>query len=168
MRGSRGRGSLLIGLFAVLIAAAVIAGCGGSSGTTTTTTTEETKETAEAPETEPAEAAEEEGIAAAPEFTSEELNEEPTENWVTNGGNLTNDRLSTLNEINTSNVKELKSDGRPKNGHNETPGKSSGPPTRTCLPIRAAKSSAAVGTTAGSRSATGWSTTRSLTATRSR
>src|ERR1700742_3346888 len=123
MRGSRGRGSLLIGLFAVLIAAAVIAGCGGSSGTTTTTTTEETKETAEAPETEPAEAAEEEGIAAAPEFTSEELNEEPTENWVTNGGNLTNDRFSTLNEINTSNVKELKGDWMTKIGQDATSAK---------------------------------------------
>src|ERR1700730_3908852 len=29
-------------------------------------------------------------------------------NWVTNGGNLTNQRYSTLKEINTSNVKQLK------------------------------------------------------------
>ena len=28
--------------------------------------------------------------------------------WVTNGGNLTNQRYSTLNQINTSNVKQLK------------------------------------------------------------
>jgi quinohemoprotein ethanol dehydrogenase len=127
MRGSRRRGSLLIGLFAVLVAAVVIAGCGGSGGTTTTTTTEEveeTKETAEAPETEPAEEEEqEEGIAAAPEFTSEELNEEPTENWVTNGGNLTNDRFSTLSEINTENVKELKGDWMTKIGQNATAAK---------------------------------------------
>jgi quinohemoprotein ethanol dehydrogenase len=121
MRGSRGRGSLLIGLFAMLLAAALIAGCGGG-GSTTTTTTEETKETAEAPETEPAEA-EEEGITAAPEFTSEELNEEPTENWVTNGGNLTNDRFSTLDEVNTSNVKELKGDWMTKIGEDATAAK---------------------------------------------
>src|SRR6201992_2339844 len=125
MRGSRRRGSLLIGLFAVLIAAAVIAGCGGSSGTSSTTT-EESKETAEAPDTKPAEPEEEEseeGIAAAPEFTSEELNEEPTENWVTNGGNLTNDRFSTLSEINTENVKELKGDWMTKIGQNATAAK---------------------------------------------
>jgi quinohemoprotein ethanol dehydrogenase len=126
MRGSRRRGSLLIGLFAVLVAAVVIAGCGGSGGTTTTTTTEEVeeaKETAEAPETEPAEEEQEEGIAAAPEFTAEELNEEPTENWVTNGGNLTNDRFSTLSEINTENVKELKGDWMTKIGQNATAAK---------------------------------------------
>src|SRR5260370_13744578 len=28
--------------------------------------------------------------------------------WVTNGGNLTNQRYSTLNQINTSNVRQLK------------------------------------------------------------
>src|SRR6201995_3965267 len=63
------------------------------------------------------------GIAAAPEFTSEKLNEEPTENWVTNGGNLTNDRFSTLNEINTSNVKELKGDWMTKIGQDATAAK---------------------------------------------
>jgi len=117
----------LVGLCAVLVAAAVIAGCGGSGGTTTTTTTEESeeaKETAEAPaETEPAEEETEEGIAAAPEFTAEELNEEPAENWVTNGGNLTNDRFSTLSEVNTENVKELKGDWMTKIGEDATAAK---------------------------------------------
>src|SRR5437016_12257405 len=28
--------------------------------------------------------------------------------WITNGGNLTNQRYSTLNQINTTNVKQLK------------------------------------------------------------
>jgi quinohemoprotein ethanol dehydrogenase len=122
MRGSRRRGALLIGLFAVLVAAAVIAGCGGGGSSSSTTTTEEAaKETAETPETEPAEEAG--GIAAAPEFTAEELNEEPAGNWVTNGGNLTNDRFSTLSEINTKNVGELKADWMTKIGQNATSAK---------------------------------------------
>ncbi|HVV89086.1 MAG TPA: PQQ-binding-like beta-propeller repeat protein [Solirubrobacterales bacterium] len=50
------------------------------------------------------------GIALAPAFTSDELNEEAGDNWITNGGNLTNDRFSTLDEINTENVSELKGD----------------------------------------------------------
>jgi alcohol dehydrogenase (cytochrome c) len=31
--------------------------------------------------------------------------------WVTNGGNLTNQRYSTLNQINTSNIKQLEWSG---------------------------------------------------------
>jgi quinohemoprotein ethanol dehydrogenase len=63
------------------------------------------------------------GIALAPEFTSEELNEEAGENWITNGGNLTNDRYSSLDEINTENVSELKGDWVTKIGQNATTAK---------------------------------------------
>ncbi|WP_260983554.1 PQQ-dependent dehydrogenase, methanol/ethanol family [Cytobacillus oceanisediminis] len=45
---------------------------------------------------------------AAPAFDSKELAAAPKENWVTNGGNLSNQRFSTLEEINTSNIKNLK------------------------------------------------------------
>ena len=50
------------------------------------------------------------GITMAPEFTSDELWEHAGDNWVTNGGSTTNDRFSTLDEINTENVSELKGD----------------------------------------------------------
>ena len=50
------------------------------------------------------------GIVLAPEFTSEELFEHAGDNWITNGGGTTNDRFSSLDEINTENVKELKGD----------------------------------------------------------
>ena len=117
------RGLVLVSLLA-LLGAAVIAGCGGSGGTTTTSSTS----TAEEPEpaaTETAEAEPEEegGIAAAPEFTSDELNEEAGANWITNGGNVTNDRFSSLDEINTENVKELKGDWLAKIGEEATAAK---------------------------------------------
>ncbi|HEX3361780.1 MAG TPA: hypothetical protein VHS74_12370, partial [Solirubrobacterales bacterium] len=100
--------------------AVVIAGCGGSGGTTTSSTT-----TAEEPETAATETPETEegGIAAAPEFTSEELSEEAGANWITNGGNITNDRFSSLSEVNTENVSELKGDYVTKIGKEATAAK---------------------------------------------
>src|SRR6202789_593873 len=50
------------------------------------------------------------GIVLAPKFSTEELFEHAGDNWVSNGGGTTNDRFSSLNEINTSNVKDLKGD----------------------------------------------------------
>ena len=44
----------------------------------------------------------------APAFDSKELAAAPNENWTTNGGNLSNQRFSTLDEIDTSNIKGLK------------------------------------------------------------
>ncbi len=121
MGSKRLRVSVFLCLLVGLIAALAIAGCGGggSSSSSTTETTEETKEPAET-ETETAES---EGIAAAPEFTSEELAEPAGDNWITNGGSTTNDRYSTLDEINTSNVKELKGDWLAKIGANATAAK---------------------------------------------
>jgi alcohol dehydrogenase (cytochrome c) len=91
-----------------------------TSGTTAgeTSTSEETSETSEEGEEEG-----ETAIAAAPAFTSEELEAEPADNWTTNGGNLTNDRFSSLDEVNTENVKELKGDWMTKIGANATAAK---------------------------------------------
>jgi alcohol dehydrogenase (cytochrome c) len=108
-------------LFLALAAAIVLAACGGSGGTTTTSST--STEESEPAEAETAESTEEGGIAAAPEFTSDELFEPAGENWITNGGGTTNDRFSSLSEINTENVKELKGEWMTKIGQNATAAK---------------------------------------------
>jgi quinohemoprotein ethanol dehydrogenase len=43
-----------------------------------------------------------------PAFTSNELTALPSKNWIGNGGNVFNQRYSTLDEINSSNIKNLK------------------------------------------------------------
>jgi quinohemoprotein ethanol dehydrogenase len=107
-----------------LVGALVISGCGGGGSSSSTTTTTAEPEPAETEETGEAEAEEEEGgIAMAPEFTSEELNEPAGGNWITNGGGVSNDRFSTLDEINTENVSELKGDYVTKIGQNATAAK---------------------------------------------
>jgi alcohol dehydrogenase (cytochrome c) len=114
-----GRRFWIATLLLALVAALVLAACGGSGGTT------ESSSTAPA-ESEPAETeetSEEGGVAAAPVFTSEELYEHAGDNWITNGGSTTNDRFSTLDEINTENVKELKGDWMTKIGQNATAAK---------------------------------------------
>ncbi len=63
------------------------------------------------------------GIALAPAFTSDELFEHAGDNWITNGGGTTNDRFSTLDEINTENVSELKGDFVTKIGQDATAAK---------------------------------------------
>jgi alcohol dehydrogenase (cytochrome c) len=92
----------------------VLAACGGSGGTTTTSST--ANESAETSESSGA-------ITPAPEFTSEELSAEAGDNWITNGGGTTNDRYSSLDEIDTENVKELKGDWMTKIGQNATAAK---------------------------------------------
>jgi quinohemoprotein ethanol dehydrogenase len=47
-------------------------------------------------------------IAPAPAFTAEELAADPKQNWLTNGGALSNERYSPLDEIDSGNVDELK------------------------------------------------------------
>jgi glucose dehydrogenase len=44
----------------------------------------------------------------APAFTADELAAQPTENWITNGGSLSNQRYSPLDQITTANVSRLK------------------------------------------------------------
>jgi alcohol dehydrogenase (cytochrome c) len=63
------------------------------------------------------------GITLAPQFSSDELNEHAGDNWITNGGSTTNDRFSTLDEINTENVSELKGDFVTKIGKEATAAK---------------------------------------------
>jgi quinohemoprotein ethanol dehydrogenase len=92
-------GLLLIAL------ALLVAACGGSGGTVTTSAN------ATAP------------IETAPEFSAEELEAEPGADWITNGGSLSNDRFSSLDEVNTENVKELKGDWMTKIGKNATAAK---------------------------------------------
>ena len=46
--------------------------------------------------------------ATAPAFSADQLTKLPGENWITNGGTLSNDRYSPLKEINDTNVKSLK------------------------------------------------------------
>ncbi len=73
--------------------------------------------------TSPAEGEGEGGIEAAPAFTSEELEAEAGDDWVTNGGSTASHRFSTLDEINTENVAELKGDWMTKIGSNATAAK---------------------------------------------
>jgi quinohemoprotein ethanol dehydrogenase len=87
-----------------------------AGATQESTTTEETSE-----EGEKVTAAN--GITLAPKFTSEELYEHAGDNWISNGGGTTNDRFSSLDEINTENVKELKGDWMTKIGANATAAK---------------------------------------------
>ena len=47
-------------------------------------------------------------IEPAPAFSADDLMEEPTEAWLTNGGTLMNQRYSPLDEIDTDNVGDLK------------------------------------------------------------
>ncbi len=113
MRNKRLRGSVFICLLIAVVGAVVIAGCGGSGGTTSGSSTAETSESETA----------EGGIALAPEFSAEELSEHAGDNWISNGGGTTNDRYSTLSEINTENVAELKGDWMTKIGQNATAAK---------------------------------------------
>jgi quinohemoprotein ethanol dehydrogenase len=124
-RGGDGRRKWFASLFLVLAAALVLAACGGSGGTTTTSSTAGGGggESTEPAETESMETGEEGGIAMAPAFNSEELYEHAGANWITNGGGTTNDRFSSLDEINTENVKELKGDWMTKIGQNATAAK---------------------------------------------
>lgn len=48
------------------------------------------------------------GIVSAPNFSVWDLNQPASFNWPTNGGSNTNDRYSSLDEINTGNVSQLK------------------------------------------------------------
>ena len=48
------------------------------------------------------------GVGAAAEFSPAQLARPPGANWATNGGNLLNQRYSTLDKINKENVGQLK------------------------------------------------------------
>jgi alcohol dehydrogenase (cytochrome c) len=103
-----------------LAVALVVAACGGSGGTTTTETAPQSQQPAEGPQ--PAATATGE-IVPAPAFATAELEAVPGDNWITNGGNLTNGRFSSLDEINTENVSGLKGEWMTKIGQNATAAK---------------------------------------------
>jgi quinohemoprotein ethanol dehydrogenase len=95
----------------------------GHHHTTTVAVTTSTEATASEESAEGEAVTASNGIALAPEFTSDELFESAGDNWVTNGGGTTNDRFSSLDEINTGNVKELKGDWMTRIGANATSAK---------------------------------------------
>jgi quinohemoprotein ethanol dehydrogenase len=47
-------------------------------------------------------------INPAPKFSTDDLNATASDDWITNGGSLANQRYSSLNQINDSNVSQLK------------------------------------------------------------
>ena len=51
-------------------------------------------------------------IPASPAFTPEQLLETPSRNWVNNGGNVYNQRYSSLDDVNRDNVANLKAEWR--------------------------------------------------------
>jgi quinohemoprotein ethanol dehydrogenase len=73
-----------IAFTSLLVAAAVVlaAGCGGGGSNS--------------------------GSSASPAFSSSELAAQPRSNWITNGGTISNQRYSPLDQVNTGNVAQLK------------------------------------------------------------
>ncbi len=63
-------------------------------------------------------------IQPAPAFTPQDLTQLPQDNWVTNGGTLTNQRFSPLDQINQSNVTDLKAEWVARMGSGTGPGNS--------------------------------------------
>lgn len=45
-----------------------------------------------------------------PDFSADDLLESPADNWITNGGDIYNGRFSPLNQIDTSNISDLKAE----------------------------------------------------------
>jgi quinohemoprotein ethanol dehydrogenase len=116
--------AIALGAIGMGVAVAFVAGffLGHFTGHTKTTTVAAggapiEKEAEEEP------ASDESEITAAPAFTSDELEAEPGDNWITNGGSMANHRFSTLDEINTDNVADLKGDWMTKIGSEATAAK---------------------------------------------
>lgn len=99
---------IALGAIGMGVAVAFVAGffLGHFTGHTKTTTVGSIGAPIEA-EAEPA-SSESAEITPAPAFSADELAAEPTTNWLTNGGDLSNQRYSPLDEITTDNVADLK------------------------------------------------------------
>ena len=89
MRGWQGRIAMLV---VVVTAAAVLAACGDDNSSS-----KRSKPELSYP-------------ATAPAFDADYLTELPREHWITNGGSVANQRYSPLDEINDSNVQDLKAE----------------------------------------------------------
>ena len=63
-------------------------------------------------------------IVAAPAFSADQLLAPPSENWITNGGSVYNQRYSPLQQINRDNVAGLKALWRTSMGSGMNPGNS--------------------------------------------
>jgi quinohemoprotein ethanol dehydrogenase len=94
-----------------LLLAALVAGCGGSGGTTTTSSSSTPTAATPTPPSEPASAG---GEPISPQQLEEsaspsaaELTEGAGENWPNVGGDSSNSRYSSLEEIDTENVSKL-------------------------------------------------------------
>ena len=60
-------------------------------------------------------------IATAPAFDARRLTAHPTRDWITNGGNVFNQRYSPLTLLDRDNVKDLKALWRTQHGHGREP-----------------------------------------------
>jgi quinohemoprotein ethanol dehydrogenase len=108
-RSSRMATATAEGALMILVLALVAAGAGAgwlvghytASGSTKTVTAAAAAPTV----TSPTSAAQ---IEKAPNFTADDLSAAPTDNWPTVGGSLRNERYSPLDQIDTSNVSQLK------------------------------------------------------------
>ena len=65
-------------------------------------------------------------IIAAPAFSGERLVTHPTSDWITNGGNVYNQRYSPLDQINRANVADLRGVWRARPGGSGRTGEPSG------------------------------------------
>ena len=63
-------------------------------------------------------------IATAPAFNARALTSHPTKDWITNGGNVFNQRYSPLTLLDRSNVKDLKALWRTSMGTGAAPNNS--------------------------------------------
>jgi alcohol dehydrogenase (cytochrome c) len=66
--------------------------------------------------------ADSQSIKPTPAFTAKELNQLPTNNWITNGGTLFNQRYSPLTQLNKDNIAQLKALWRTSMGSGANPG----------------------------------------------
>lgn len=89
---------LVIGLVAAGVFVGWIVGHYATPGATKTVTVQAGQTAAESSD----------DITAAPAFSMDELAADPKENWLTNGGSLSNQRYSPLDQIDTGNVKDVK------------------------------------------------------------
>ena len=94
--------TVVLGVIAVCALVAAIAGCGGSGGTSSTTS-ESTTAPAETESTTTEEGTTEPAAAIEPFET-------PSTNWPVDGGNYQHEFHSSLSEVDTSNVDQLKGD----------------------------------------------------------
>jgi quinohemoprotein ethanol dehydrogenase len=113
----RGPGlALLLGLAIAAVPVAIVATAfivqstapPSHSASTTTVTETVTSTTPSTTTTAPTTTTGATTITPAPSFTAADLTPAPTDGWLTNGGDLTNDRYSPLTAIGTSNVSKLK------------------------------------------------------------